>query len=153
MFAKIRFKLHGDLDFPATEEMFKQIWLKRLKEDKGYSETLRNNVKALSAVEITVAGLIESLAGNLELTTDPKALINAFRQNGQGTSEEVRSYIFRKQLESRTIMLDGGHEFNKMLKIIIRGMRDEEEVKHRLLEKFEDGKIKNFEQLRRQVGS
>ena len=94
MFSKIRFERHGDLDFPATEEMFKQIWLERLKEDKGYDEILWNNVKSLSAVEITVAGLIESLAGDLELTMDPKALVNTFRQNGQRTSKEVRSYGF-----------------------------------------------------------
>ena len=50
-------------------------------------------------------------------------------------------------------MLDGGHEFNEMLEIIIRGMRDEEAVKHRLLEKLEYGKIGNFKQLRRHVGS
>ena len=81
MVSKIRFEMHGDLDFPATEEMFKHICLERLKEDKGYGETLCHNVKALSAVEITVAGLIESLAGDLELTTDPRALINSFRQN------------------------------------------------------------------------
>ena len=108
MVSKIRFEMHGDLDFPATEEMFKHIWLEQLKDDKGYGETLRHNVKALSAVEITVAGLIESLAGDLELTTDPRALINSFRQIMQGTSEEVRSYVFRKQLESKTIIDHAG---------------------------------------------
>ena len=46
-------------------------------------------------------------------------------------------------------MLDGGYEFHEMLAVVIRGMREEESVKHRLLEKFDEGEINNFEQLRR----
>ena len=65
MFSKVRFELHSDLDFPVTEEMFKQIWLERLKEDKGYGETLRNAVKGIASMRSTVAGLMESLAGHL----------------------------------------------------------------------------------------
>ena len=32
-------------------------------------------------------------------------------------------------------------------------MRDEEAVKHRILEKLQEGKIKNFEQLRHTLGT
>ena len=89
MFSKVRFELQSDLDFPITEEMFKQIWLERLKEDKGYVETLRNAVKGIASMRNTVANLMKFLIGHLQLTSDPKALVNAFRQNGKGTSEEV----------------------------------------------------------------
>ena len=115
--------------------------------------TLRNTVKALSSVEVTVSSLIESLALDLQLTSDPNALINSFKQNSQGTSEEVRSYVFRKQQEGKTIMLEGGHNIVEMVEVVIRGMRDEESVKHRLLDKFQEGKIRSFEQLRQVVGS
>ena len=82
MFSKIRFESYSDLDFPVTEEMFKQIWLERLKEDKGYGETLRHAVKNYTSASSTVADLVESLAEHMNLTSDPKALINAFNQNG-----------------------------------------------------------------------
>ena len=59
----------------------------------------------------------------------------------------------RKVYEGRTVMLCGNHDSDDILEIIIRGMRDEEAVKHRLLEKFDEGKIKNFEQLRHTLGT
>ena len=99
----------------------------------------------------TVAGLMESLAVHLQLTSDSKALINAFRQNGQGNSEEVRSYIFRKQQESQTIMRDGYYDKREMVETGFRGMREEEALKHRLLRKFGESRIKNFDQLESQV--
>ena len=105
MFSKIRFESFNDLDFPVTEEMFKQIWLERLREDKGYGEILRHAVKNHASTCSTVAYLIESLAEEMNLKSDPKALVKAFNQNGQGTSEDVRSYIFRKHQECRTIMV------------------------------------------------
>ena len=83
MFSKVQFDLHNDCDFPVTEKQFIQLWLERLKEDKGYGEDLRNLVKAMNSVQNTVTGLIEAIADALELTNDPKALINAFRQNTQ----------------------------------------------------------------------
>ena len=151
MVAKIRFELHSDVDFPVIEEMFKQIWLERLKEDKGYGETLRHAVKSFALARTTVADLMESVSGHLQLTSDTKALANTFNHNGQGTSEKICSYIFRKQQESRTIMLDGHYEKRDLVKTGIRGMREEEALKHRLLRKFRENQIKNFVQLKSQV--
>ena len=90
------------------------------------------------------------MAGDLQLTTYPNALINAFRQNGH---EEVRSYVFRKQQEGLTIMLEGSHNLEEMLEVVVRGIKEEEAVKHRLVEKLEEGEISNFKQLRRLVNS
>ena len=50
-------------------------------------------------------------------------------------------------------MLCGNHDSDDIIEIIIRGMRDEQAVKHRLLEKLDEGKIKNFEQLRHILGT
>ena len=65
MFAKKGFELHSDLDFPVIEEMFKQIWLERLKEDKGYGETLQHTVRKLASSYSTVANILETLASHL----------------------------------------------------------------------------------------
>ena len=151
MFSKIHFESYSDLDFPVTEEMFKQIWLERLKEDKGYGETLRHAVKNYTSASSTVADLVESLAEHMNLTSDPKTLINAFNQNGQGTSEDVRSYMFRKHQESRTIMIDGQYDKGELVEIVIRGMREEEALKHRLLRKFRDNEIENFVHLKKHI--
>ena len=147
MFSKKQFDLHSDCDFPVTDKQFIQLWLERLKEDKGYGEDLRNLVKTLTSVQNTVAGLIESLADALELTNDPKALLNAFRQNIQNQSENIKAYVFRKQQEGRTILLEGNHNIMEMVEVVIRGMKEEEPIKHKLLGKFEKGQINTFDQL------
>ena len=84
---------------------------------------------------------MESIADALSLTDDPNALINTFRQNLQGASEEAKSYIFRNMKEAKTIVQEGGHKSQRIVEIVIRGMRrDEDPVKFILLRKFEKGK-------------
>ena len=74
--------------------------MERLKEDKGYEEDLGNIVKAISSVQNTVSGLIEALPDALELSNDPKALINAFRHKmvkiSQGSSKHMFSESNKK---------------------------------------------------------
>ena len=148
MFSKIQFDFHSDCDFPVTEKQFIQLWLERLKKDKGYVEDLRNLVKTMTSEKNIAAGLIEALADALELTNDPKALLNAFRQNTQNQSENFKAnYAFRKQQEGRTILLEGNHNIMEMVEVVIRGMKEEEPIKHKLLGKFEKGQINTFEQL------
>ena len=151
MYAKKRFETHSDLDFPVTEEMFKQIWLERLKEDKGYGENLRNTVQKIAPNYPTVADIVETIASLLSITSDPKAIINTFTKNVQGISEHIRSYIFRKHNESRTIMIDGHFEKRELIEIILAGMREEEPLKHKLIRKFRKNKINNFIQLDKQI--
>ena len=56
-------------------------------------EDLRNLLKTMTSVQNIAAGLIEALADALELTNDPKALLNAFRQNTQHQSENTIKHI------------------------------------------------------------
>ena len=151
--SKIEFDLHSDFDFPVTERHFVQLWMERLKEDEGYSQTLRKLVTVLSTVQNTLPGLIESIADALSLTDDPNALINSFKQSSQKTPEESKSYVFRKMKEAKIIMQDSGHTSQEIVEIVIRGMRDEDPVKFILLGKFEKGKINSLEQLSRALSN
>jgi len=147
MFSKIQFDFNSDCDFPVTEKQFIQLWLERLKEDKGYVEDLRNLVKTMTSEQNIAAGLIEALADALELTNDPKALLNAFRQNTQRQSKNTKAYVFRKQQEGRTILLEGNYNIKEMVEVVIRGMKEEEAIKYKLLGKFKKDQINTFDQL------
>ena len=86
--------------------MFVQLWKAKLKEDTGIGQTMLNLVKQY-AEQPTVASIVEMIAHRIQITDDPNALVNAFRQNTQKDSEPLQAYIFRKQMEARTVMLDG----------------------------------------------
>ena len=73
------------------------------------------------------------------------------------TAREPPRRLGRTYLESSKssliIMLEGSQDLNEMLEVVVRGIREEKAVKHRLIEKLEEGHIVNFEQLRRLVNS
>ena len=101
-----------------------QLWIERLKEDEGYSQTLLKLVTVLSTVQNTLPGLIESIADALSLTNDPNALINSFKQSSQRVPEQSKPYIFRKMKKAKIITQESGHTTQEIVEIVIRGMRD-----------------------------
>ena len=48
-------------------------------------------------------------------------------------------------------MIDGHYKKIDLVETVIRGMREEEALKHKLLRKFRENRIKNFVQLESQV--
>ena len=153
MLSKVRFERYNNLGFPVTEEMFKRIWLERLNQDKGYGEVFRNMVKARASMRVTISSLIESLASHLQLDYDPKALFKYFDKSVQGPSEEVRAYVWRKFYEAQAIVPNGNHDVKDLVELVIRGMRDEQAVKFRLIRKFGKRKFKTFKQLEEALAS
>ena len=140
--AKLQFERDNTCGLPVTEHQFMQIWLRSLDKGTGFVAELRAHIQAQMSLQVTVVGRVEVLAHRFQITDDPNALNTAFTQNVQTYSEQLQDYLLRKQKEANMVLLDEEMSERHIIEQIIRGIKETDPVKHKLLTKFDKGKIR-----------
>ena len=153
MYSKLQFERNHGCGFQVTEEQFIQIWLKRMEQDSGYAANMRDNVQDHLGIHVTVTGIIESLARMLGITKDPKSLISTFQNQIQEQTEHIQIYINRKKKEAKLVLLDEKTAEIDLVETVIRGIKESEGMKYKLMRKFDKGKIQSLAQRRKRSHS